>query len=114
MNALNKWLYAVAAVMTIASTVVVPHDAAAQTNTPRIDQREANQAKRIEQGVASGELNQREAARMRNGQNRVIKMEDRAKADGVVTAQERAKILKVQNQQSKRIYRQKHDAQVNR
>ena len=32
--------------------------------TPRLDQRQANQEKRIEQGVASGQLTEKEAARM--------------------------------------------------
>ena len=39
-------------------------------------------------------------------------IEDRAKADGVVTKKERARIHKAQNVESKRIYRQKHDRQV--
>jgi len=81
------------------------------TATPRIDQRQANQQQRIDQGVASGNLTQQEAARMDKGQDRIQNMEDKAKADGVVTAQERKRIASVQDNQSKRIYRQKHDRQ---
>ncbi|HRE13254.1 MAG TPA: hypothetical protein PLD37_03560, partial [Usitatibacteraceae bacterium] len=40
-------------------------------STPRIDQRQANQEKRIDQGVASGSLTQQEAARLQKGQARV-------------------------------------------
>jgi uncharacterized membrane protein YebE (DUF533 family) len=83
----------------------------AQTNTPGIDQRQANQERRIDQGVASGQLNARETARLERGQQRVDNMENRAKADGVVTAKERARIGHEQDVQSKRIYRQKHDRQ---
>lgn len=79
--------------------------------TPGIDQRQANQERRIDQGIASGELNARETARLERGQQRVENMETRAKSDGVVTRGERAKMHAVQDRQSKRIYRQKHDRQ---
>ena len=39
-------------------------------------------------------------------------MENKATADGVVTAKERRKIEHAQNQQSRKIYREKHDKQV--
>ena len=82
------------------------------TATPVIDQRQANQQQRINQGVASGELNKREARRLQRQQNAVQRAEDKAKADGVVTAGERKKITKMQDQTSKNIARQKHDAQT--
>lgn len=85
---------------------------AAQTATPRIDQREANQQSRIEQGVQSGQLTPRETAKLERGQAKVEKMEAKAKSDGVVTAKERKKITKAQNRQSRKIYKEKHDKQV--
>lgn len=88
--------------------------AAAQTNTPGIDARQANQQQRIDQGVKSGQLNQKEAARLQKGQANVQKMEDKAKSDGVVTKGERARITAAQDRQSRRIFKQKHDAQVAR
>lgn len=93
----------------IATVISVP--VFAQASTPGIDQRQANQERRIDQGVASGELNARETARLDRGQNRVDNMENRAKSDGVVTRGERANIRAAQDRQSKRIYRQKHDRQ---
>jgi hypothetical protein len=87
--------------------------ASAQTaSTPRIDQRQANQERRIEQGERSGALNQKEAARLEKGQQRVQKMENKALADGKVTPREQARIDKAQNRQSKKIYREKHDKQT--
>ena len=87
--------------------------ALAQTpSTPRIDQRQANQERRIEAGEKSGQLNQREAARLEKGQGRVQKMENKATADGKVTARERARVEKAQDRQSRRIYREKHDKQT--
>ena len=79
--------------------------------TPRVDQRQANQEKRIDQGIASGELNKRETKRLERGQDRVDAIEDKAKSDGVVTRRERARIHHAQNVESRRIHRQKHDAQ---
>ena len=94
-----------------AIAIVLPTLAFAQANTPGIDQRQANQERRIDQGVASGSLTPREANRLERGQQRVDNMENRAKSDGVVTARERARINRAQDVQSDRIYRQKHDRQ---
>jgi hypothetical protein len=84
----------------------------AQTNTPYVDQRQANQESRIQQGVASGALNEREATRLEVGQAKVDAAEARMKADGKVTKTERARLHHKENKQSARIYRQKHDAQT--
>lgn len=83
----------------------------AQTTTPRVDQREANQQGRIDQGVASGQLNSKETARLEAGQARVQGKEAKAKADGVVTKKEKARLHNAQENQSKKIARQKHDKQ---
>jgi hypothetical protein len=83
--------------------------APAATSTPRIDQREANQHARIQQGVKSGQLTRHEARTLHRGQRHVARMENRAKADGVVTPQERHRITRAQNHQSKKIYRLKHN-----
>lgn len=92
-------------------SLILPTLAFAQANTPRVDQRQANQEQRIDQGVASGSLTQREANRLERGQQHVDNMENRAKADGVVTRGERARLHQAQDVQSARIYRQKHDRQ---
>lgn len=98
-----------AAVLTFGAFVGV---AFAQTNTPRVDAREANQAQRIEQGKATGQLTDKEAAKLSAGQAKVEAKEAAAKSDGVVTKAERAKLAKAQNKQSRRIAKQKHDKQV--
>jgi hypothetical protein len=86
--------------------------ALAGNNTPGIDKRQSNQERRIDQGIASGELNKRETARLERGQDRVDNLENTAKADGTVTRRERARIHHAQNVESRRIHRQKHDAQT--
>jgi hypothetical protein len=85
---------------------------AGNTNTPVIDKRLDNQEKRIGQGVSSGQLTPKEAARMERKEAKIRAAEDKAKSDGTVTKKERAKLTKMENKQSKRIYRQKHDAQT--
>ena len=83
----------------------------AAPTTPRVDQREANQQKRIDQGVASGQLNSKETARLEAGQAKVQAKEARAKADGVVTKNEKAGLHNAQENQSRKIAKQKHDKQ---
>lgn len=77
----------------------------------RDQRREGRQQARIAEGVKSGELNRKEARRLRHGQQRVDHAQNKAAADGVVTDQEKLKLEKMQDVQSKRIYRQKHDEQ---
>lgn len=95
----------------VALVLSLPVLALAQANTPRVDERQANQERRIDQGIASGSLTQREANRLDRGQQRVDNMENRAKSDGVVTRRERAQLHRAQDRQSERIYAQKHDRQ---
>ena len=85
-----------AALLSVCATSLV----FAQAETPRIDQ-----------GIASGQLNEREATRLNNQQEHVNKMEDKAKSDGVVTKKERARINHAQDRTSRHIARQKHDRQ---
>lgn len=85
--------------------------AASAPQTPRVDQRQAQQNQRIEQGVASGELTKPEARRLRHQQANVARAEDKAKADGTVTAQERHRLGHMQDHSSRAIARQKHDRQ---
>jgi hypothetical protein len=84
---------------------------AANADTPRFDARQHNQRARIVNGVQNGELTMRETRRLAGGQVHLNRVERRAEADGVVTNRERAHLQHEANQQSRRIYRQKHDAQ---
>ncbi len=98
--------------MTILAALAVIATAPAMAGTPRLDEREANQKARIHQGVKSGELTKPEARHLREGEARLNYNEARAKADGVVTPAERARLQNEANRESARIYQQKHDAQT--
>ena len=80
--------------------------------TPGLDKREANQQKRIDQGVASGQLNAKETNRLDKREAKLNADEAAAKADGKVTRKERMKLKHEANKDSKAIHRQKHDRQA--
>ena len=89
-----------------AVALIAPMLAAAQTtSTPRIDQRQANQDARIQQGTQSGALTQK-GDKLDKGQTHVQNMENKAMADGTVTKKEAGRIEHAQDQQSKRVYRE--------
>ena len=75
-------------------------------------QRNINQQSRIEQGVQSGSLTNRETARLERGEARIDRAEARAGADGRVGPREQRRIQKAENRESRRIHREKHDAQT--
>src|SRR5919198_2106619 len=75
-------------------------------------QRDVNQQQRIEQGLQSGQLNTREAARLEREEARVERDQARALQDGRLTPAEKARLAREQNRVSRDIYREKHDAQT--
>ena len=77
-------------------------------------QRDINQQGRIDQGVRSGQLNNREAGRLENGQARVDRREANAGADGHIGRYEQRGIQGADNRQSRNIYGERHDGQFGR
>ena len=74
-------------------------------------QRDVNQQTRIERGVQSGQLTNREVGKLERGQAHDSRLQARAAADGRVGPRESVRLQHAENVQSKRIFRQKHDAQ---
>lgn len=95
----------------IALTLAFAGGALAQTATPNLDKRIDNQQKRIDQGVQSGELTKREAARLQQRQDKLQADKAKAQADGVVTNKERRQLEREADRNSRAISREKHDAQ---
>jgi hypothetical protein len=93
-----------------AATAVIATPAFAQSAASEV-QRNINQQQRIEQGLKSGALTTREAARLEGEEARVEKMQANALRDGNLTPQEKARIERAQNKVSQDIYREKYDAQ---
>lgn len=72
-------------------------------------QRDINQASRIEQGLKSGELNTREAAKLERGEAKIDRMQSKALKDGTLSPEESARIQRAQNQESDAIKQLKHN-----
>ena len=92
------------------------HGRPANAAYSRVNQREGNQQARIGQGVRSGQLTQRETGHL-EGKEAAIHQEvhnDRAANGGHLTGQERAQVNHQQNQVSRDIDRDKHNARTDR
>ncbi|HVT34990.1 MAG TPA: hypothetical protein VHE37_05380 [Nevskiaceae bacterium] len=72
-------------------------------------QRDANQQQRIENGMQSGQLTNREAGKLERGQAHVNRTEARASRSGAVNANEQARIEGKENRQSNRVWNKKHN-----
>jgi hypothetical protein len=78
-----------------------------------INERQRNQQKRIGEGVENGSLTPGETAHLEKQEAAIhheVKTERQANG-GTLTAQERRQVNRQQNRESRRIYKQKHDAQ---
>src|SRR3981081_1221006 len=76
-----------------------------------IDQRQDYQQDRIERGIQSGQITRSEAARPEQGERAIDRAQARARADGVVTPQERARIDRMTDREGRAIYRESHNNQ---
>jgi hypothetical protein len=91
------------------------HNAArAHYGNNEVGQRRENQQDRIAQGIRSGQMTPREAARTENRERNINRSiaADRAANGGRLTAQERRNINQRQNRVSRQIYRQKHNSRT--
>ena len=85
--------------------------AQAGTRDPGVNKRQQNQHQRVRQGVRSGELTRRETGALAREQRDVRQLERAYKSDGELTRAERVDLHQEQNQASRHIHNQKHDAQ---
>ena len=84
----------------------------ADSQADRASRRQQRQRARIAEGVQSGELTQGEVANLKSGQRRIRHARKKAAADGVVTDQEKLKLEKMEDHQSRKIYRKKHNGKT--
>lgn len=95
----------------LASILVAPVFAQG-TATPNVTKRQERQQARIAAGVNSGALTAHETANLERREAKIESDKEAAKADGVVTKQERVKLQAEENRASKKIYNKKHNARV--
>lgn len=84
----------------------------AQTNTPKLDAREANQQAGIANGAASGQLTAKETQNLEKREAKLNADEAAAKSDGKVTKKERRALEREANRDSRAIAHKKHNDRV--
>jgi hypothetical protein len=84
--------------------------AADATHDPNIQKRFEHQQKRINDGLASGQLTRDEAALVQDNLNRIMADEAQLKAAGKLTPKEKARIEHKLDMNSDMIYKEKHNA----
>ena len=96
----------------ILSPVAILAQATTAPTSATINQRKENQQDRIAQGVKSGQLTPGETAKLEHQEAGINKEEKgmRAQDNGHLTKADKSLVNKQQNQESKRIYRDKHNA----
>jgi uncharacterized membrane protein YebE (DUF533 family) len=104
-----KKMYAMLTALGLTLSLSATTFASGGSNTPIVDKREKRQQKRIKDGLRNGSLTKKEALRLEVEQARIRNMERKAKADGVVTFKERAKLQRELNQSSRHIRNKKHN-----
>ncbi|WP_076068903.1 hypothetical protein [Sphingomonas montana] len=84
--------------------------AAAAPADAQVNRRQYSQERRIDQGIRSGRITPREAARLQRNQGRINGAEQRMRASGGrLTYRERQRLDNRQDRASGRIYRQKNN-----
>jgi hypothetical protein len=78
---------------------------------PGVNTRQQTQRARIQHGVRSGELTRRETHGVVDSQRDIRQLERGYRSDGTLTGAERRDLHHEQNEASREIYRQTHDAQ---
>lgn len=98
-------------VIALAVTLLPGFALARDTTGERIDQRQTEQKQRINEGIKRGELTSREATRLRQGQERIQHMENKARSDVTITQKEARQIETAQDRESKSINQERRDRQ---
>ena len=82
----------------------------AQTTAEMDQQRDVNQQERIEQGLQSGQLSTKEAGQLERDEQHVDRMQANDLKDGKLTPAEQTRLNAAQNNASRQIYADKHNA----
>jgi hypothetical protein len=93
------------AAITLALLTLAPVTAMANS----IDDRQANQASRIERGRETGSVTWTEGIKLRAEQRKISRTEAKLKSDGYLSSKDKRVLTKMQNKASKHITAEKHD-----
>ncbi len=112
---MNMKNFALVAVLALAPAAVFAQITPAPGQHDRnINQRKAAQQERIGQGARNGELTARETSRLEHQETGINREERgmRAQGNGRLTRQDRKTLRRQQNQESRRIVRDKHNSRM--
>jgi hypothetical protein len=103
------WLMLIAVGFTIAACAVHEPRPAPDRGHSDFDQKIFNQEKRIDQGIASGELTRREADVLQDNLNWIKRRYSQMRADGTLTPREMEKLDRMLERNSEMIYNKKRN-----
>jgi hypothetical protein len=115
---MKRTFISILAMLSISSLASVAQTTPASPSTPvtgqTIQERKENQQKRIGEGLENGSLTAGEASKLEKKESKLNAEERDMREDngGKLTAADKAKLNSQQNNLSKGIYQQKHDAQT--
>ncbi|MDX2157152.1 MAG: hypothetical protein SFW09_11645 [Hyphomicrobiaceae bacterium] len=99
------------AIAAIALATLSTAAAAQSYGSNRIDRREANQERRIQEGLRSGDITRREYRQLEAEQRRIQEMERQAKRDGYIDRREAREIARSQDAASRHIAQERSDGE---
>ena len=79
-----------------------------------IGERQKNQQERIDEGVKSKELTNKETLKLEREQAKIRRKKRRLKSDGTLSAKDKARLTHDQDKASRHIYKEKHDEQTHK
>lgn len=82
-----------------------------QTGAKILKKKHAQQLKKIENGIKSGEITKVETKKLIKQERKQTKLNKKAKADGFISPKEKFKLKKEVKKLDKKIYKEKHDKQ---
>lgn len=77
-----------------------------------VDQMQAQQRQRIQQGLRSGQLTPKEADRLMKEQQEIERMQHKYMSDNRLAPNERQRLMAALEEASRNIWRERHDAQT--
>ncbi len=95
--------------MVVIFSMVLGYASQAAWAEGQVARRQDHQQERIANGINSGQLTPGETIRLEKGEKRIENTREKALADGKMTRGEKARLNKMQNKESRKIYRAKHN-----
>lgn len=83
----------------------------AQSSTKILKKKQAEQLKKIENGIKLGEITKIEVKKLRKQEKKISQLNKKAKTDGFVSPKEKAKLKKEVKKLDRKIYKEKNDKQ---